>query len=93
MRLFPGHLLAIPRYYLHIPLSLNDTSWDGHTISHQEQGRQPLEADIQSWHGPHMLCVRRDKPVIKKALVELEGPVYCAYKKLRQRWAIEDAYR
>ena len=39
------------------------------------------------------MCIGRDKPVIKKALVELNGPVYGAFKQLRQRWATEDAYR
>ena len=39
------------------------------------------------------MCTGRDKPVIRKALVELDGPVYGAYKELRQRWATEDAYR
>ncbi|CAK0740350.1 hypothetical protein CVIRNUC_001244 [Coccomyxa viridis] len=44
-----------------------------------------------------MMCIERrrgkDKPVIKKALVELNGPVYGAFEQLRQRWAAEDAYR
>ncbi|CAL5223693.1 g6246 [Coccomyxa viridis] len=44
-----------------------------------------------------MMCIERrrgkDKPVIRKALVELDGPVFGAYKELRQRWATEDAYR
>jgi pyrophosphate--fructose-6-phosphate 1-phosphotransferase len=35
----------------------------------------------------------KEKPVIRKALVELEGPVFAAFKEARQRWAREDAYR
>ena len=42
---------------------------------------------------PHQRFSCRDKPVIRKALVELDGPVFGAYKELRQRWAAEDAYR
>lgn len=48
-----------------------------------------LEVCILDW----AVSAHRDKPVIRKALVELDGPVYGAYKKLRQRWATEDAYR
>jgi len=48
-----------------------------------------LEVCILDW----AVSAYRDKPVIRKALVELDGPVYGAYKKLRQRWATEDAYR
>jgi pyrophosphate--fructose-6-phosphate 1-phosphotransferase len=33
-----------------------------------------------------------DKPVIRKALVELEGKPFKAYAKQRAQWALEDAY-
>jgi pyrophosphate--fructose-6-phosphate 1-phosphotransferase len=32
------------------------------------------------------------KPVIKKALVELEGPVFKEFEKHREKWALEDCY-
>ena len=32
------------------------------------------------------------KPVIKKALVELDGPVFKEFEKHRQKWAINDCY-
>ncbi len=32
------------------------------------------------------------KPVIKKALVELDGPVFRALEKNREKWAMEDCY-
>lgn len=32
------------------------------------------------------------KPVIKKALVELDGPVFKEFEKNRQKWAINDCY-
>jgi hypothetical protein len=38
-------------------------------------------------------CLDRDKPVIKKALVELDGPVFNVYQQLRKKWALEDCYR
>ncbi len=31
-------------------------------------------------------------PVIKKALVELDGPVFQAFKAVRDIWAIADCY-
>lgn len=40
-----------------------------------------------------VLLSGRDKPVIKKALVELDGPVFGAYKQMRDKWALEDSYR
>jgi len=33
------------------------------------------------------------KPVIKKALVELDGPVFCAFAAQRNDWAMHDGYR
>ncbi len=33
------------------------------------------------------------KPVIEKALVELEGPVFAAFSDRRERWKAENAYR
>ncbi len=32
------------------------------------------------------------KPVIKKALVDLEGPVFKEFEKHREKWALEDCY-
>ncbi|CAL8463411.1 g2945 [Coccomyxa elongata] len=44
-----------------------------------------------------MMCIERrrgkDKPVIRKALVELEGPVFTAFKQMRSKWAQEDCFR
>jgi hypothetical protein len=34
-----------------------------------------------------------DKPVIKKALVELEGPLFGIFAAERAKWAVEDLYR
>lgn len=34
-----------------------------------------------------------DKPVIKKALVELDGPAFSAFASARAQWAITDCYR
>jgi hypothetical protein len=41
------------------------------------------------------LCSRKgkDKPVIRKALVDLEGPVFREFAKRRAAWAAGDAYR
>lgn len=44
------------------------------------------------------LCVGRrrkgkDKPVVKKALVDLDGPVFHEFARRRASWALEDAYR
>ena len=36
---------------------------------------------------------RRDKPVIRKALVDLEGPAFAALTQHRAQWALEDAFR
>ena len=45
---------------------------------------------------PAMMGVERragkDKPVITKALVELDGPMFKAYEALRNRWALLDCY-
>lgn len=35
----------------------------------------------------------KDKPVIRKALVDLDGPVFGALAANRAAWAIKDAYR
>lgn len=37
--------------------------------------------------------LRRDKLVIKKALVDLEGPAFQAYVQHRERWALHDCFR
>lgn len=46
---------------------------------------------------PTMMNIERrkgkDVPVIKKALVELQGPIFKAYAAVREKWAILDAYR
>lgn len=34
----------------------------------------------------------KDKPVIKKALVELNGDMFKAYAAVREKWAILDCY-
>ena len=34
----------------------------------------------------------KDKPVITKALVELDGPMFQAYISVRDRWATLDCY-
>ena len=34
----------------------------------------------------------KDKPVIKKALVELDGPMFKAYEAVRDKWAYIDCY-
>jgi pyrophosphate--fructose-6-phosphate 1-phosphotransferase len=34
----------------------------------------------------------KDIPVIKKALVELEGPIFKAYVAVREKWALLDCY-
>jgi len=35
----------------------------------------------------------KDKPVITKALVELDGPMFKAYDQLRRKWAVLDCYQ
>lgn len=35
----------------------------------------------------------KDKPVIRKALVELEGPAMRGYRSVRDYWALHDCYR
>ena len=35
----------------------------------------------------------KDKPVITKALTELDGPNFKAYEAVRDKWALLDAYR
>ena len=44
-----------------------------------------------------MMCIERrkgkDKPVIKKALVKLDGAMFQAYEAVRDKWALLDAYK
>jgi len=35
----------------------------------------------------------KDVPVIKKALVDLEGPNYLSYVAVREKWAYLDCFR
>lgn len=35
----------------------------------------------------------RDKPVVRKAMVDLSGPVFKHFAAHRERWALEDCYR
>jgi pyrophosphate--fructose-6-phosphate 1-phosphotransferase len=35
----------------------------------------------------------KEVPVIKKALVDLEGPIFGAYVAVRDKWAVLDCYR
>ena len=46
---------------------------------------------------PAMMNVERrkgkDVPVIKKALVELDGDMFKAYAAVREKWAVLDCYR
>lgn len=46
---------------------------------------------------PSMMGIERrrgkPKPVITKYLVELDGPMFKAYQKFREDWAILDCYR
>ena len=46
---------------------------------------------------PTMMNVERrkgkDVPVIKKALVELEGDMFKSYAAVREKWAVLDCYR
>ena len=60
------------------------------------------ERDYNKWIAagcplPTMMHVERRKgkevPVIKKALVELEGPIFKAYESIREKWALLDCYR
>ena len=60
------------------------------------------DRDYKNWIAagcalPTMMNVERrkgkDVPVIKKALVELDGPIFQAYKAVRKDWAVLDAYR
>jgi hypothetical protein len=60
------------------------------------------ERDYNKWTAagcplPTMMNVERrkgkDVPVIKKALVELEGPNFLAYAAVRDKWALLDCYR
>lgn len=37
--------------------------------------------------------MRRDKPVVRKAMVDLSGPVFKHFAAHRERWALEDCYR
>ena len=40
-----------------------------------------------------MTAVCRDKPVVRKAMVDLSGPVFKHFAAHRERWALEDCYR
>jgi hypothetical protein len=60
------------------------------------------EKDPRKWIAagcplPTMMNIERrkgkDVPVIKKALVELEGEMFKAYAAVRDKWAILDCYR
>ncbi len=60
------------------------------------------DRDYKNWVAagcplPTMMNVERrkgkDVPVIKKALVELDGPIFKAYKAVRDQWAVLDCYR
>lgn len=60
------------------------------------------ERDYNKWAAagcplPTMMNVERrkgkDVPVIKKALVDLEGPIFQAYAAVRDKWAILDCFR
>lgn len=46
---------------------------------------------------PAMMGIERrkgkDKPVITKALVELDGPMFKAYEALRNKWSLLDCYQ
>ena len=55
-----------------------------------------------NWHAagtplPTMMHLERragkDKPVIKKALVELDGGMFKAYEAVRDKWAYLDCYQ
>ena len=35
----------------------------------------------------------KNKPVIKKALVDLKGPVFAQFEEYRAQWELEDHYR
>jgi hypothetical protein len=60
------------------------------------------ERDYKKWEAagcplPTMMNVERrkgkDVPVIKKALVDLDGPIFKAYVAVREKWALLDCYR
>lgn len=60
------------------------------------------ERDYSKWVAagcplPTMMNIERrkgkDVPVIKKALVDLEGPIFKAYAAVRDKWAYLDSYR
>lgn len=60
------------------------------------------ERDYNKWVAagcplPTMMNIERRKgkevPVIKKALVDLDGPIFAAYAAVRDKWAIYDNYR
>jgi pyrophosphate--fructose-6-phosphate 1-phosphotransferase len=60
------------------------------------------DRDYKNWIAggcplPTMMNIERrkgkDVPVIKKALVELDGPIFKAYAAVRDQWAVLDAYR
>jgi hypothetical protein len=60
------------------------------------------DRDYRNWTAagcplPTMMNIERrkgkDVPVIKKALVELDGPIFKAYAAVRKQWAVLDCYR
>ena len=48
-------------------------------------------ASFANTHSALACC--REKPVIKKALVELDGRPFAAFAAQRLRWAVEDCFR
>lgn len=64
--------------------------------------RNLKEKDPRKWIAagcplPSMMHLERrkgnDVPVIKKALVELEGQMFKSYAAVREKWALLDCYR
>ncbi|KAK9839495.1 hypothetical protein WJX81_005636 [Elliptochloris bilobata] len=78
----------------------------GALVAHRQTG---LMATIGDLHKPTaewcvggtpltgMMCIERrrgkDKPVVRKAMVDLGGPVFMHFAAARERWALEDCYR
>eukprot|EP00747_Dinoflagellata_sp_TGD_P110834 gnl/TRDRNA2_/TRDRNA2_171080_c3_seq2.p1 gnl/TRDRNA2_/TRDRNA2_171080_c3~~gnl/TRDRNA2_/TRDRNA2_171080_c3_seq2.p1 ORF type:complete len:1010 (+),score=212.84 gnl/TRDRNA2_/TRDRNA2_171080_c3_seq2:273-3032(+) len=74
----------------------------GHGYSGMMASVRGLYGPVEDWkvNGmplTHMMNVERrkgkDKPVIRKALTELEGNPFKAFCEYRQKWRLEDAYR
>jgi len=74
----------------------------GHNYSGMMASIRGLYKPIEEWQVmgmplTHMMNVERrkgkDKPVIKKALVELEGAPFQAFCNLRDSWMLNDCYR